>query len=40
MPLTPGTRPGPYEVLSKLREGEMGGVFRVCDHRLERDVTG
>ena len=39
MPLTPGTRLGPYEILSQLGQGGMGIVFRARDTKLERDVA-
>ena len=39
MNLTPGTRLGPYEVLSRLGAGGMGEVFRARDSRLDRDVA-
>ena len=39
MPLTPGTRIGPYEILASIGAGGMGEVYRVRDTRLERDVA-
>ena len=39
MPLSPGTRIGPYEVVSPLGAGAMGEVFRARDARLKRDVA-
>ena len=35
----PGTRLGPYEILSSLGEGGMGDVFRARDTRLDRIVA-
>src|SRR5688572_20080951 len=39
MPLSAGTRLGPYEVVSSLGAGGMGEVYRATDTRLERLVA-
>ena len=39
MPLTPGTRLGPYEVTAQIGVGGMGEVYRARDGTLQRDVA-
>ena len=39
MPLSPGARLGPYEVIAPIGAGGMGEVFRARDTRLGRDVA-
>src|SRR5262245_8381811 len=39
MPLSPGTRLGPYEILAPIGFGGMGEVYRARDGRLARDVA-
>ena len=39
MPLAPGTRFGPYEILSLIGAGGMGEVYRARDTRLDRIVA-
>jgi eukaryotic-like serine/threonine-protein kinase len=39
MSLAPGTRIGPYEVISMVGAGGMGEVYRALDARLDRTVA-
>ncbi len=39
MPLNPGSRLGPYEIISALGAGGMGEVYRAKDTRLDRVVA-
>jgi serine/threonine protein kinase len=39
MPLSVGTRLGPYEVVSAIGAGGMGEVYRARDTRLDREVA-
>ena len=39
MPLSSGTRLGPYEVLALVGAGGMGEVYKATDTRLNRTVA-
>ena len=39
MPLTAGTRLGPYEIVSAIGAGGMGEVYRARDLRLDRTIA-
>jgi len=39
MPLSPGARLGPYQILAPLGAGGMGEVYRARDPKLNRDVA-
>jgi serine/threonine protein kinase len=39
MTLSPGTRLGPYEIITSIGAGGMGEVFRARDTKLNRDVA-
>jgi serine/threonine protein kinase len=39
MPLSAGTRIGPYEILSAIGAGGMGEVYRARDTKLNREAA-
>ncbi len=39
VPISPGDRLGPYEVVGLVGVGGMGEVYRARDVRLDREVT-
>src|SRR6185369_16812889 len=39
MPLQPGDKFGPYEILAPIGAGAMGEVYRARDTKLKRDVA-
>ena len=39
MPLSAGTRLGPYEILAPIGKGGMGEVYRARDTKLKREVA-
>jgi eukaryotic-like serine/threonine-protein kinase len=39
MPVSVGTRLGPYEILAPLGAGGMGEVYRARDAKLNRDIV-
>ena len=39
MPITPGTKLGPYEVTAPIGAGGTGEVYRARDTKLDREVA-
>ncbi len=39
MPIQPGTRLGPYEIIAHIGEGGMGEVYRATDTRRDHTVA-
>jgi serine/threonine protein kinase len=39
MPLAPGSRLGPFDILSPIGAGGMGEVYRAKDTKLKREVA-
>src|SRR6266849_5741688 len=39
MPIQPGDKLGPYEIIAPIGAGGMGEVYRAHDSRLNRDVA-
>jgi serine/threonine protein kinase len=39
MTIAPGSRLGPYEIVSAIGAGGMGEVYRARDRKLDRDVA-